>query len=102
MKSLVYMSYSCKFYVQVFQHILLINLEICVANMSRNELAFWIELLFDQGDFVESDQQFRSKPRGGRKRNFPTVEMLIRKRVTPPAKLDEYHSWLHEMETENQ
>ncbi|KAJ6433623.1 hypothetical protein OIU84_017340 [Salix udensis] len=58
--------------------------------------------VYTPGDFVESDQQFRSKPRGGRKRNFPTVEMLIRKRVTPPAKSDEYHSWLHEMETENQ
>ncbi|KAG5233200.1 zinc finger family protein [Salix suchowensis] len=58
--------------------------------------------VYTPGDFVESDEQFRSKPRGGRKRNFPTVEMLIRKRVSPPAKSDEYHSWLHEMETENQ
>jgi len=59
-------------------------------------------LLLDQGDFVESDRQFRSKPRGGRKRKFPTVEMLIRKRVTPPTKLDECHPWLHEIEREDQ
>ncbi|GMI91883.1 transcription factor IIIA [Hibiscus trionum] len=36
------------------------------------------------GDFIESDDQFRSRPRGGRKRTCPTLEMLIRKRVTPP------------------
>ncbi|KAK9022540.1 hypothetical protein V6N11_002796 [Hibiscus sabdariffa] len=36
------------------------------------------------GDFLESDDQFRSRPRGGRKRTCPTVEMLIRKRVAPP------------------
>jgi len=58
-------------------------------------------LLLDQGDFVESDQQFRSRPRGGRKRKFPTVEMLIRKRVTPPTEFDECHTLLHEMEAED-
>ncbi|KAJ6975557.1 hypothetical protein NC653_031409 [Populus alba x Populus x berolinensis] len=36
--------------------------------------------VYTPGDFVESDRQFRSRPRGGRKREFPTVEMLIRKR----------------------
>ena len=45
-------------------------------------------LLCDQGDFEAADEQFRSKPRGGRKRIRPTVEMLIRKRITPPSELD--------------
>lgn len=50
-----------------------------------------------QGDFEASDEQFSSRPRGGRKRKYPTVEMLIRKRVTPPNQRDwgsEYLSWL--------
>ncbi|GAV75051.1 zf-C2H2 domain-containing protein/zf-C2H2_4 domain-containing protein [Cephalotus follicularis] len=40
------------------------------------------------GDFVESDEHFRSRPRGGRKRTCPTVEMLTRKRITPPSESD--------------
>ncbi|EOY17266.1 hypothetical protein SCA6_009669 [Theobroma cacao] len=40
--------------------------------------------IYVPGDFVESDEHFLSRPRGGRKRTFPSVEMLIRKRVSPP------------------
>ncbi|XP_022988268.1 transcription factor IIIA isoform X1 [Cucurbita maxima] len=40
--------------------------------------------VYTNGDFEAADEQFRSKPRGGRKRIRPTVEMLIRKRITPP------------------
>ncbi|KAJ0049031.1 hypothetical protein Pint_16916 [Pistacia integerrima] len=37
--------------------------------------------VYTPGDFVAADEEFRSRPRGGRKRKFPTVEMLTRKRV---------------------
>ncbi|GAU37594.1 hypothetical protein TSUD_365150 [Trifolium subterraneum] len=41
-----------------------------------------------EGDFEETDEQFRSRNREGRKRKCPTVEMLIRKRVAPPTQLE--------------
>ncbi|KAG6573794.1 Transcription factor IIIA, partial [Cucurbita argyrosperma subsp. sororia] len=44
--------------------------------------------VYTDGDFEVADERFRSKPRGGRKRVCPTVEMLIRKRVTPPTELN--------------
>ncbi|XP_045802408.1 transcription factor IIIA-like [Trifolium pratense] len=44
--------------------------------------------VFTLGDFEETDEQFRSRNRGGRKRKCPTVEMLIRKRVAPPTQLE--------------
>ncbi|KAI4332745.1 hypothetical protein L6164_017628 [Bauhinia variegata] len=51
--------------------------------------------VYSLGD--EADEQYRSRPRGGRKRKCPTVEMLIRKRVTPPSQLEH---WLLGEETE--
>ncbi|KAF6161679.1 hypothetical protein GIB67_033172 [Kingdonia uniflora] len=44
--------------------------------------------VYIDGDFVESDELFRSRPRGGRKRKFPTIEMLQRKRIVPPSMAD--------------
>ncbi|ONI35730.1 hypothetical protein PRUPE_1G551600 [Prunus persica] len=57
--------------------------------------------VYTQGDFEEADEQFRSRPRGGRKRECPDIPMLVRKRVTPPNQLGqecEYISWLHSQE----
>ncbi|CAI0470700.1 unnamed protein product [Linum tenue] len=45
--------------------------------------------VYSCGDFQESDEQFRSRPRGGVKRKCPTVEMLLtRKRVSLPPIFD--------------
>nr|GMC79281.1 transcription factor IIIA-like isoform X1 [Ipomoea batatas] len=57
--------------------------------------------LYTQGDFEESDEQFRSRERGGRKRKLPVFETLMRKRIVPPRDTDpiieqgaDYLSWL--------
>ncbi|RWW27433.1 hypothetical protein GW17_00008133 [Ensete ventricosum] len=53
-----------------------------------------------QGDFMETDEQLRSRPRGGRKRKCVSVETLQRKRVVPLSQasvLDDgvdYLTWL--------
>ncbi|CAH2066853.1 unnamed protein product [Thlaspi arvense] len=40
--------------------------------------------IYTCGDFIEADEDFTSRPRGGLKRKHVTAEMLIRKRVMPP------------------
>ncbi|KVH97708.1 transcription factor IIIA-like [Cynara cardunculus var. scolymus] len=50
--------------------------------------------VYTLGDFVEADEQFRSRPRGGRKRKLPTaIESLMRKRVVAPAESIQDISW---------
>ncbi|KAM7280261.1 hypothetical protein ACFE04_007395 [Oxalis oulophora] len=44
--------------------------------------------VYTPGDFVESDENFRSMPRGGRKRVCPSLESLMRKRISPPSNFD--------------
>ncbi|KAI5319472.1 PREDICTED: mRNAion factor IIIA [Prunus dulcis] len=59
--------------------------------------------VYAYGDFEETDEKFQSRPRGGRKRKYPTIEMLVRKRVAPPDQLSqesEYLSWLLSQEAE--
>lgn len=41
--------------------------------------------IYTPGDFEESDEQFQSRPKGGRKRNYPVIETLLRKRIVPPS-----------------
>ncbi|KAJ7982401.1 Transcription factor IIIA like [Quillaja saponaria] len=73
------------------------NLRIHVKAVHFEDKPFTGLHVYTRGDFQEMDEQFRSRPRGGRKRKCPTVEMLIRKRVTPPSQMD---SWLLDHETE--
>ncbi|KAI4332964.1 hypothetical protein L6164_017828 [Bauhinia variegata] len=53
--------------------------------------------VYTLGDFEQGDEAFRSRPRGGLKRKCPTVEMLIRKRITPPT---ESEHWLFTQDAE--
>ncbi|KAH6772138.1 transcription factor IIIA [Perilla frutescens var. hirtella] len=48
------------------------------------------------GDFDASDEQFRSRPRGGRKRAYPVIESLMRKRIVPPRESELVRSEGHD------
>ncbi|KAL1553919.1 transcription factor IIIA-like [Salvia divinorum] len=41
--------------------------------------------IYTRGNFEESDEQIRSRPRGGRKRKYPVIETLLRKRIIPAS-----------------
>ncbi|XP_065868985.1 transcription factor IIIA-like [Euphorbia lathyris] len=58
--------------------------------------------IFTPVKHLEHDREMRTKSRGGRKRECPTVETLIRKRVIPPTNMEEYQSWLCGMENQDQ
>ena len=62
------------------------GLSISSNEVKKTQVIMEFQLLCFQGNFEESDEQFRS--RGGRNRKYPIVEMLIRKRATPPNQLD--------------
>ncbi|XP_061367759.1 transcription factor IIIA-like [Gastrolobium bilobum] len=53
--------------------------------------------VYTLGDFEAADEEFRSRSRGGMKRKCPTVEMFVRKRVTPPSQLE---NWLLMLDTD--
>ncbi|KAI3472398.1 hypothetical protein Pfo_029519 [Paulownia fortunei] len=64
--------------------------------------------IYTPGDFEESDEHFRSGPRGGRKRKYPAIETLMRKRVVPPSESElvmneghDYPSWPSSAESED-
>ncbi|KAI3818222.1 hypothetical protein L1987_12025 [Smallanthus sonchifolius] len=63
--------------------------------------------VYTLGDFVEGDDQFQSRPRGGLKRKLPDkIDTLLRKRVSPPSECDAIHgsdyiSWLLSTEDED-
>lgn len=64
--------------------------------------------VYTPGDFEASDEQFRSRPRGGQKRKLPAIESLMRKRVVPPNVTDsilsqgpEYLSWMLSTEADD-
>lgn len=57
------------------------------------------------GDFVEADEQWRSRPRGGRKRKAFSVETLLRKRVAPfgqQSALDDGTNYLRWLLSDNE
>lgn len=67
---------------------LLVNAIISVISYETSLIVWIITIPVQGGDFVETDEQFRSRPRGGRKRKYPVIETLMRKRIIPPVELD--------------
>ncbi|CAI9779595.1 unnamed protein product [Fraxinus pennsylvanica] len=64
--------------------------------------------VYTQGNFEEANEQFQLRSRGGRKRKYPVIETLMRKRVIPPSESDpvmregpQYLSWLLDAESED-
>ncbi|KAG6487796.1 hypothetical protein ZIOFF_056403 [Zingiber officinale] len=39
-----------------------------------------------KGDFLEIDEQWQSRPRGGRKRKCPSIGSICRKRIVSPER----------------
>ncbi|KAK1431027.1 hypothetical protein QVD17_14222 [Tagetes erecta] len=63
--------------------------------------------VYTMGDFVEADDDFESRPRGGMKRKLPAaIETFMRKRILPLGKSDhiqgsEYISWFLSADNED-
>ncbi|PQQ07026.1 translation machinery-associated protein 22 [Prunus yedoensis var. nudiflora] len=49
--------------------------EVTIEEVIRNKQSIAAKRLY--GDFEEGDQKFQSRPRGGHKRKYPTIEMLV-------------------------
>lgn len=81
--------YSCKISCFLSQSIIFITCQCGISAAAYETIPYlWIVTCHVQGNFVESDEQFRSRPRGGRKRKYPVIETLLRKRIVPPSESD--------------
>ncbi|KAK3444983.1 hypothetical protein EUGRSUZ_A00576 [Eucalyptus grandis] len=94
--------HSCKSMRILMSAHQLVNCDICGTNQLRKNIQWHLRThekkknqlirkhsdLRPFGDFYKFDEQFRSRPIGGRKRKCPMIKSLLQKRVTLPNERD--------------